>query len=99
MKALVNEVFPNTPAAEAKLQDGDVITKFDGHKVHGPQEVPEWVERSPVGKSEPVDIIRDGKKLTLNVVVKAMPENFGLQRDEEESAVRPTPDTVGLQRR
>jgi serine protease Do len=93
--AFVNDVFPNTPAAEAKLQAGDVITRFDGHQIHGPQEVTEWVERSTVGKSEPVDIIRDGKKLTLNVVVKAMPENYGLQKEEEESAVRPTPDTSG----
>jgi serine protease Do len=93
--AFVNDVFPNTPAAEAKLQAGDVITSFDGHAVHGPREVTESVERSAVGKAEPVGIIRDGKKMTLNVVIKAMPENYGLAKEDQESTVRPTPDTSG----
>ena len=33
--AFVREVFPNTPAADAKIQAGDVITSFDGHKITG----------------------------------------------------------------
>ena len=43
--AQVSEVFPNTPAAEAKFQEGDVVTKFAGHEIHNPREVQEAVER------------------------------------------------------
>ena len=72
-------MFPNTPAAEAKFQEGDVVTKFAGHEIHNPREVQEAVERSPLNTAEPVEVIRDGKPMTLSVTVKAMPENYGME--------------------
>jgi serine protease Do len=74
---LVGEVYPNTPAAEAKMQDGDVIVKFAGQEVHSPRDVQELVERAPMNKAQPVEVIREGKAMTLNVVVKSLPEEFG----------------------
>src|SRR5262249_14616872 len=103
---LVEEVRPNTPASEAKLQDGDVITKFAGHETHSPHELQDWVERSPVNTSSAMDIVRDGKHMTLNVTVKAMPSNFGREdqiQDEEEHAEKPkdnstySADSLGLE--
>ena len=35
---LVSEVFPKTPAANAKMQEGDIIVKFAGKEVHNPRE-------------------------------------------------------------
>ncbi len=75
---LVAEVMPNTPAAEAKMQDGDIITKFAGTAVHSPKEVQDLVERAAIGKAEQVSILRDGKPMTLNVTVKPLPEKFGM---------------------
>jgi serine protease Do len=80
--ALVAEVFPNTPAAEGKMQDGDVILKFAGHPVSGPGDLQEAVELSGVDKTQPVEVLRDGKKMTLNVTVKAMPEKYGMDERE-----------------
>lgn len=92
--AIVSQVFPNTPAAEAKFQEGDVVTKFAGHEIHGPREVQEAVEHSPLNTAEPVEVIRDGKPMTLSVTVKAMPEKFGMEdRDEpaeEKKEEKPT---------
>ncbi len=75
---LISQVYPDTPAAEAKLQDGDIITKFAGKAVHNPREVQELVERAPLDTAQPVEILRDGKTMTVNVTVKALPKNFGL---------------------
>jgi len=80
--ALVAEVFPNTPAAEGKMQDGDVILKFAGHPVSGPNDLQEAVELSAVDSTQPVEVLRDGKKTTLNIAVKAMPEKFGAAERE-----------------
>ena len=34
--------FCRAPAAAAGLQIGDVITEFDGHKIHGRRELQDW---------------------------------------------------------
>ncbi len=86
---LVAEVFPNTPAAEAKLQEGDIITKFAGTAVHSPKEVQEMVERASIGKSQAVEVLRDGKAMTLNVTVKPLPDKFGML---ERGANRKSPE-------
>ncbi|MCC7086634.1 MAG: Do family serine endopeptidase [Pirellulales bacterium] len=74
---VVAEVFPDTPAAAAKMRDGDVIVKFAGQEVRSPREVQELVERAPMNEAQPVEVMRDGKAVTLNVVVKSLPDEFG----------------------
>jgi S1-C subfamily serine protease len=91
---LVGEVYPNTPAAEAKMQDGDVIVKFAGQEVYSPRDVQELVERAPMNKAQPVEVIRDGRAMTLNVVVKSLPDDFGARlhpgmRPEQDEPVVP----------
>jgi serine protease Do len=73
---LINEVFPDSPAASAGMQDGDVVLKLNGAKVANPRDLQEGVERAPIDSSLPLVILRDGKQMTLNVKVKALPENF-----------------------
>jgi serine protease Do len=73
---LINEVFPDSPAASAGMQDGDVVLKLNGAKVANPRDLQEGVERAPIDSSLPLVILRDGKQLTLNIKVKALPENF-----------------------
>jgi serine protease Do len=74
---LVAGLYRDTPAAEAGLQVGDVIQTFAGRPVSNPRELQETVERSPVGSKQTVEIIRDGKPRTLQVAVKALPDDFG----------------------
>ena len=75
---LVSEVYPNTPAAQAGFEAGDVITKFAGQKVKNPRELVEMVERVPLDSTQQVDVLRDGKTKTLQVVAKALPKDFGM---------------------
>ena len=70
---LVAEVMPNSPAAAAGFKEGDVVTQFESHKIHGPRDLQELVERVPVDSHQKVTVVRDGKHITLDVVAKAMP--------------------------
>ncbi len=66
--ALVTKVLEGTPAAEAGLQRGDVLLNFNGKPVRGVRELQLLVASAPIGKEVPVEILRDGTRITLQVV-------------------------------
>jgi len=74
--ALVTEVMDGTPAADAGVQELDVITAFDDQSVDGPRSLQEVVERSGIGKPHKLTVLRDGKSLVLSVSVKPLPEKI-----------------------
>lgn len=69
----VTSVYPNTPAAKTGLEMGDVIVKFAGIAVTTPQELQLAVESSPLGKSLPINVVRDGKSIKLMYQPEAAP--------------------------
>ena len=73
---LINDVLADSPAAKAGLQVSDVIRTFAGRSVSDPRDLQEIVERSPAGSKQKVDIIRQGKPMTLQVVVKPLPDDY-----------------------
>jgi len=73
---LVAEVYPKSPAAQAGLEAGDVITKFAGQKVKNPRDLQEVVERAALGSTQQIEILRNGKTESLPVVAKALPKDF-----------------------
>ncbi|HVC98153.1 MAG TPA: Do family serine endopeptidase [Pirellulales bacterium] len=77
---IVAEVHPNTPAAEAGFEEGDVITEFAGKAVRTPGDLQEKVERTPIDTRQDVKILRDGKPIHLHVVVKPLPDNETAKR-------------------
>ncbi len=73
----VTEVYPETPAAKAGLQSGDVIVGYAGIPVTSPQELQLVVERSEIGRPHPLQVVRDGKAKRLQFVPEALPVEFG----------------------
>jgi serine protease Do len=76
--AIVTQVFPDTPAAAAKLEPGDLVLKFNGKEIHGSRDLQSVVERLKAGSSYPMLIVRDGKEVTVNVTLKEMPHDYAL---------------------
>lgn len=79
--AVVNQVEPNSPAANAGLRVGDVIRSIDGQKVTGAGDLQVEVGQKQPGNTIKLEVLRDGK--TEEVSVKLQPMGA---RDGEESA-------------
>ncbi len=73
--ALVSRVMPDSPAAKAGLETGDVILKFDGKDVKTSSSLPPLVGRTKVGETVPVLVMRDKKKTTLHVKIEKLEED------------------------
>src|SRR5579884_2798605 len=74
--AYVRNVMPNSPAATAKLQTGDVITQIDGKPVEDINPLRTAVEQAGVGKTITLTVLRDGKSRQVKVRLKRAPANF-----------------------
>src|SRR4029078_4634889 len=79
----VNEVMPKSPAAQAGVQEGDVIVAFNGNSVKGPRELQEAVERTKIGEHRSLTVLRDGKEKKLDLVVKALPKTDSVAENHE----------------
>lgn len=73
---LVEDVMPNTPGAKAGLQPGDVITEFNGKKVSQSTELQNQVGETPVGTKTKLTILRNGKSMTLSIVLAELPDEI-----------------------
>jgi serine protease Do len=72
--ALVARVTENGPADKAKIQSGDVVTKFDGKDVTEMRRLPRIVAETPVDKTVPITVWRKGKEVQLQVKVGELEE-------------------------
>lgn len=82
---LVTEVKSDSPAAKAGIRTGDIILGLGDKTVSTPRELQNAVERSAIGSKQTFEILRDGKRMPLEVTVKAMPENMEMAGTEEPS--------------
>ena len=65
----VAAVAPDSPAAQAGLQRGDIITHFEGRKVTSFGELISQVRRSAVGRDVRLQIIRENEAQELKVKI------------------------------
>ncbi|MCX4025496.1 DegQ family serine endoprotease [Endozoicomonas sp. SM1973] len=75
--ALVAEVLPEGPADEAGFKPGDIITQFAEREIDVSADLPHAVGQTPVGKKVPVEVVRQGNEITLDVTIGELPDEKG----------------------
>lgn len=76
--ALVSAVEPDSPAAKAGVEPGDVIIKFDGKNIEKVSDLPRMVGNTKPGTSSSLTVLRRGKTRDLNLVIAEVePDDAG----------------------
>ncbi len=71
--ALVDDAQPDTPAAKAGIQAGDVITAVNGTAVKDSRGLAREISGMTPGSSAKLDILRKGESKTITVTLATMP--------------------------
>ncbi len=91
--ALVSLVRPDSPAAKAGVEQGDIILEFNGVEIKETRNLPKEVAQSKVGKTYPVSVWRDGKMKKLRIKTEAFPSDDELAgRPSQDKDVEPESD-------
>ena len=76
--ALVNDVTPGGPADKAGIKNGDVIRKLDGKTVGDSGQLTAMVTNMNPGTEVVLDILRDGKPMTIHLTLGERPANLSV---------------------
>ncbi|MCA8997276.1 MAG: Do family serine endopeptidase, partial [Planctomycetaceae bacterium] len=95
--ALVTEVRPDTAAAKAGLEVGDVIAKFDGQAIADPRSLQNSVERADLKSTHKLTVIRNGAPLTFEVRLQAMPDSLTLANSTPPKAETEAFNSLGIE--
>ena len=68
------------------MKPGDVVVEFAGKPVVSPQDLQMAVDQAPIGQKQTLAVMRDGKRMTLEVTTGEQPADYGLAGGE---SVRP----------
>lgn len=74
MGALIAQASAAGPAGKAGVQPGDVVVLFNGLEVERSSDLPPMVGLVRPGTTVPLDVVRQGKRLTLDVTIEQLPE-------------------------
>jgi serine protease Do len=77
---VVGDVIPGSPAADAHLQKGDVIRKFNGREVKNFPELRSLVAQAELNKKIEVEVMRDGKPLQVSAELREQPPDYQTAR-------------------
>ncbi len=67
-------VVPGSPAAKAGIVANDIILEIDGKKLDTKNTLAPLIRRKSVGNTISIKLLRDGREMTLNATLEAMPE-------------------------
>ncbi len=94
--ALVSQVSANGPAFKAGLKPGDVITKFDGTLIEDSSDLPLLAAGAGVGKTVPIELVRDGEARSGKLVLAALPKDDSDTPAAAVAAEEQNPGRIGV---
>jgi len=68
--AEVQSVAPGSPAEEAGIKEGDIITEYQGSRIEGVAQLTRLVRETPSGRTAHVEVWRNGSSKDLTVQMK-----------------------------
>ncbi len=71
---LISGVLPGSPAEKAGLEQGDVLTTFNGRNVRNAHELSRIVASQKPGTKVKIGVIRDGRPKEFTVTLEQMPK-------------------------
>jgi serine protease Do len=77
---VVDDIVSNSPAADAHLQKGDVIRKFNGHEVKSFTDLRSLVAQTELNKKIDLEIVRDGKPVNVSTEIREQPPDYQTTR-------------------
>jgi serine protease Do len=92
---IVDDVLPGSPAAQAQLQKGDIIRKFDGRDVKSFSALRSLVAQTELNRNVNLEILRNGKPVTVTTQIKEEPLNYQAARVLPRQAPTPAPGGQG----
>jgi S1-C subfamily serine protease len=69
----ISGTSPGSPAAQAGLKAGDVLTHFDGVKIESLEHYTELLGKATPGKAIKLQYVRDGKTVTIEITPARRP--------------------------
>lgn len=72
---LVAQVEPDSPAAKAGLQSGDVIVDYSGKEIHNSRDLSLAVAETKVGIPAELKVLRNGNEMTFHVSIGQRPDD------------------------
>jgi serine protease Do len=80
---VVSGVYQGTPADQAGLQAGDVITSIDGKAVNSPDELTKAIRALKPGQTVAMQVFSAGLKKLVSVKIGEAPPGFGQQQQQQ----------------
>jgi serine protease Do len=78
---IIDDVYPNTPASDAKLQRDDVIKKFNGHTVRNITELRSLVSQVELNKKVEMEVVRGGTTMKITAEIREQPADYLTSRN------------------
>lgn len=84
--AIISNVTEDSPALSAGFKTGDTILKADGESISDARDLSKKIAHIAPGKSINIDIVRNGKPMTVAVKIGTMPSDPKMASNAEPAA-------------